>query len=192
MKNKNEIEKPTFFVYIIIGLVSIICLFFLCITLWGKRNVKLDNSRLSIKLNGRDVKSKATCNTTTTYCFEDADCQQQCSESGVACLHGICKSNINRIDANNECDPQMGVLGYLVGNTALGTYQYICKSIDPGIAISPTENRMCYGDNTYHVNYLDGFPSMTDCRCEGAIVVPATRTTRAHIECNKAFTGMFQ
>lgn len=150
--------------------------------------IKNDDSEFKVKIkNINNVKNN--CTETKTYCFVDQDCLQSCYNSSMySCLNGVCKKSlINTTDAENECDPSKGIVGYLVGNPTFGTYQYICKSIDPGIAISVDENLMCKNDPTVDINYIEKFPSKYDCSCENQVLIPATSVKRKHVECDDNF-----
>lgn len=81
----------------------------------------------------------------------------------------------------------MGMITYLAGSVAFGNYVKICKSVDPGIAISNTDNLMCK-NGTISVNYEKGFPLISECEdCEQQVTIPATLTKREHVECKNLF-----
>lgn len=156
----------------------------------NKQALNIEDDKLYLKLENIAMQNKKQCSNTKEYCFTDNDCNLGCQESGMSCNHGICSNILNATDAENICDPKRGMIGYFVGNTALGTYDVVCKSVDPAIAISVSENRMCYNDNTYQIDYLTGFPSIYTCDCEGRIIIPATSQKREHVECNSAFIDL--
>ncbi len=189
-QNIERPKKPMFYWYIL--LCSIIILFFIILLLfmYNKQAIILKDTKFFIKLQSLFSRGKVNCDTTKSYCFEDSDCNNACMGSNYACLHGMCKKNLNIIDATNNCDTKMGVIGYYIGNAALGIYEFICKSVDPGIAINTTENRMCYGDSSYQINYLDKYPSINTCDCVGKIIVPATSVKREHAECAPQYIGL--
>ena len=158
--------------------------------MFKKTSVDVTTDKIDIKYGSMYGSGKRDCDTTKTYCFSDNDCTSQCTNTNESCVHGICRTNINSMEATNDCDPKKGVIGYFIGNTALGKYEYICKSVDPAIAISVNENRMCYGDSSYLIDYLSTFPSINTCTCSNQIIVPATSQKREHVECNAAYIGL--
>ncbi|QBB28688.1 PIF-3 [Homarus gammarus nudivirus] len=183
-------DRPSFFVYIILCTLLVMCFAGLASRIFNKTTKKLKNDRIAIKTSSLHGGGKKNCSTLQQYCFEDNDCLHQCVASTMSCVNGICINNTNSTEASNECNPSKGVIGYLIGNTAFGTYEYICKTVDPGIAISVDENRMCHGDKTYQIDYLAQYPSIYSCECEGKVTVPATSQKREHVECNPAFSGL--
>jgi hypothetical protein len=186
----NKGQKPTYYIYIICCVVALFFFIILICMIFNKKAKNVEDEKIDIKIGNLFGTGSRNCETTKTYCFEDNDCAQKCSKSGMSCIHGVCSNNTNITDAENICNPEKGVIGYLVGNTALGTYEYICKSIDPAIAISVDENRMCHGDDTYQINYLSVFPSIYSCKCPDQITVPATSQKREHVECNSTYKGL--
>lgn len=142
-----------------------------------------------IKLvNGLEQEKKIDCQQKVTYCFEDSQCAQRCSNLSV-CSHGVClNSNIFTTTAPiNECDASKGVLTFFVGNPAFGVYEYLCKSVDPGIADDDIKkpNRMCTGGNI-DIDYTKSFPLMNNCNCPNdfdMVIVPATSTVREYGVC---------
>lgn len=134
--------------------------------------------------------NKINCETETTYCFSDAECNTKCTTSNK-CMHGICKIETGYIDYGDACDPKMGMLAYLVGNPSFGIYNWICKSVDSGIAISNVENRMCFNGSMGY-DYTRHYPSITSCVCDDKITIPATREKRKHVECNSIYADLIE
>lgn len=188
-KTRNS-SKYTYYIYIMVCVSVMLCFVVLLCTMWNKQTVQVQSDRVSINTGNLFGAGRKNCEIDKGYCFSDEDCDQQCSVSSMSCVHGICLNKIAISDATNECDPSKGVIGYLVGNTALGTYQYICKSIDPAIAISVDENRMCFGDDTYQIDYLKTFPSIYSCTCSDKVLVPATAEKREHAECDPRYSDL--
>lgn len=182
--------KPTYYVYLIMCCIVILGFVVLITTMLNKNTAVLPSSRFNVNTGKLYGKGRRTCDMEKVYCFTDNDCVQNCTEGFVNCVHGVCSTDVSVTNANNECDPSKGVIGFLTGNTALGTYDYICKSVDPGIAISVKENRMCFGDSTYVVDYLQAFPSIYTCGCDGKIEIPATSEKRLHVECDPRFQDL--
>ncbi|UVX94944.1 PIF-3 [Callinectes sapidus nudivirus] len=189
-KREKKEEKPTFYVYIICCGVAILIFVIIIMMMLNKKAIDLKSNNFKINTGELSGSGKKNCSTVKTYCFTDDDCHQQCVSSSMHCVHGICRNNLNAISAKNECDPSKGVIGYLVGNTTLGTYEYICKSVDPAIAISVNENRMCYGDSSYKIDYLSVYPSKYSCTCNNQITIPATSQKREHVECNSVYADL--
>lgn len=174
--------------YAIVCFVVIVGLLILIIVLMGKKPKSLvGNDVVELRTHELYGIGKSDCAYEKVFCFADGDCAKNCSNAYSTCVKGTCTSDIDTSSATNDCDPSRGLVGYLTGNTTLGTYEYICKSIDPGIAISVTENRMCYGDPSYSIDYLKTFPAVNTCQCEGRTTIPATSEKRLHVECDKTF-----
>ena len=184
------VNSPTYYVYLIICTVFVFMFTVMILTLLNKTTKRLNKESVSINTGNMYGSGKKDCNVDKTFCFTKEDCESQCVSTTVDCVHGTCIENINESSAINDCDPEKGVIGYLVGNQALGVYEYICKSVDPGIAISVSENRMCYGDSTYQINYLNSFPSQYSCTCTNQVVIPATSLKRQHVECDSRYTDL--
>ena len=183
-------EKPTFLIYIIVCFIFVFAIVILLCTLFGKKMKLLKSENISIDAGNMFSVGKINCDLEKTYCFTDDDCFKKCVSTTSSCIHGICSTNINTSNIINDCDPTKGILGYLVGNTALGTYSYVCKSIDPAIAISVNENRMCYGDKTYQIDYLKSYPSIYSCTCSNQVVIGATSEKRRHVECDSRYIDL--
>lgn len=131
---------------------------------------------------------KKQCQTEQVYCFGDSDCNAKCSTSNI-CLNGICKLDPGYVNPSDLCDTKMGMVGYLVGNPEIGGYDWICKSVDPAIAISNTENRMCF-NGTIEFDYAKHFPEIESCECDDKIIIPATLEKRKHVECNSIYKDL--
>lgn len=138
---------------------------------------------------------KNRCTTTKTYCFSSADCRNMCAEDdSFTCSHGTCENDIRVLQETNSeaepCDPKMGMVTFLVGDTAFGRYTRICKSVDPGIAVSSGKNLMCL-NGEISINYTRQFPNLSTCKnCTNPIEIPATSTKRRHVECNNPLYDM--
>lgn len=136
--------------------------------------------------------NRKPCDTQTVYCFRDNDCSQQCEASFSSlyrCINGTCRNNkILEFDGvKNECDTTKGMVAFMVGDTAFGRYEYVCKSVDLGIARSvDATNLMCRGGNI-EINYVKKYPTIADCKCEYQSYVPATSVKRAHVECDRKY-----
>lgn len=138
---------------------------------------------------------KKDCTSTKVYCTSSAECETKClanTSKLFKCNEGVCK--VGEFETTQytgvECDASKGMMMFLVGDTAMGRYERICKSIDPGIAISNDENLMCKGDESFQVNYIKKYPEMSDCKCKNSIIIPATRAKRRHLECENILYDM--
>lgn len=182
-------------IYVILGcLVFIIVSVYLVYTITSHDIIQPDEEEKLRLLADMAAKNKRYCTTEVTYCFTDQDCSSRCDISNkYACINGICKNQrIVEQNPKNDCDPTKGFVAYLVGNPAFGQYDYICKSIDPGIAINLEKNLMCYGEKI-DFNYIYKFPSTQDCSdCPYPAVVPATSVKREHLECSEQFWYLVQ
>lgn len=183
-------KKPSYFIYLIICCIVIVAFVILITTMLSKRSKVINEDKIDINTGFLFGTSKQNCSLNKVYCFSDSDCSQQCADSYAGCVHGLCSTDVVASAAKNECDPSMGVIGFLIGNTALGIYEFICKSIDPAIAISVSENRMCFGDSGYKFDYLQSFPTIHTCNCNGKIIIPATSEKRVHAECDSRFEDL--
>lgn len=181
--------------YVWFGVVLFFAIILVIITLQIKYEIINDNreeNTIASAITGAlTSRSTRNCNREQVYCWTDADCAQACSNvSGVSCVRGVCgQQNLVFSSPNNPCDPAKGILAFLEGDVAFGRYVYSCKSVDPGIAISSTLNKMCLNQTTpVTINYLTKFPEITDCSCTDTLtLVPATTVKRAHAECSPLF-----
>lgn len=137
-------------------------------------------------------KPRINCSVVKKLCFTSNDCNVTCSSaSQFECINGYCinRQIISDVDTVNECNPERGVLAFLIGDTQFGRYNTICKSIDLGIAPNnPREdNRMCIsGKLSTPVNYLSHFPTIDECICNTdtfKYIIPATSSIRKHAVC---------
>lgn len=180
-------SKPI--VYIIL-IVSFLLLFLLLIYTQTFKNFIYDHvpDELFNLKSQLEQNKKINCNQKVTYCFDDSQCNQRCTSQST-CSNGIClNSNIFTSTApDNECDSRRGVLTFFVGNPTLGRYEYLCKSVDPGIANDDINkpNLMCTG-GTIDINYLSSFPKISDCKCPldyQSIIIPSTPEVRSYVVC---------
>lgn len=155
----------------------------------------------NIKTNLEYGEKKIDCNLTEAYCFQDADCMRVCKlHDNHECINGVCRLDTSGGDTTTtpapvteKCDPTKGMFGVLMGDTAFGRYVRVCKSVDPGIAISNTLNLMCLGSETDNkkINYLHASPQIADCvNCNRKVVIPATLAKREHAECENEYWDM--
>ena len=138
---------------------------------------EFDSSKAKITTDKR-----INCSTQKHYCFEDNDCSTQCTIGGnYMCIHGICKDQrVVETMPDNRCDPKKGFEAFLVGNPNMGTYEYICKSIDQGIAIDIDTNKMCL-NGTIDIDYTKSMPFVTDCKDANQMLIPATSAVRDYV-----------
>jgi hypothetical protein len=127
--------------------------------------------------------TKRDCSAETIYAFDTQQCRLMCRNNAVYVVSdGQCvdETTLNtggseqepppeQIPTDNEtCDPQRGLLGFMVGNPQFGTTQIMCLSIDMGIQSDrPSEaNQLCRGGElTSPINYLQSLPSLQTCKC---------------------------
>jgi len=154
-----------------------------------------DNMKTAdIKIDGNlSLEDKRDCEQARTYCFEDSDCARLCTISSLSqCRNGMCINSavINTSTIRNECNAASGVVTFFVGNATLGRYEFICKSIDPGIAPNDITlpNKMCLNGNI-NINYLNKFPTISDCTCPVnylPVIIPKVSQIRERVECAPA------
>lgn len=130
--------------------------------------------------------NRQDCGKNINYCFDDSDCRTTCINDGVfSCIVGICTENtIIEQQVLNDCDPNKGIVSFLVGDTQRGVYENICKSIDPGVANNDGTNNMCLG-GIIDINYNLKFPAIGDCNCtdKNIEILPATQNVRPIAKC---------
>ena len=145
-----------------------------------------------INVNKPKQKTKKNCTNNVVYCFDKLNCNNSCSGGDYQCINGVCKTDTVLIsDVENNCNANMGILGFLVGNTAFGVYDFKCKSVDDGIAIDNEVNVMCRGGDI-DIDYLKAYPSINDCNCDHPIIIPATSVKRRHVECNSKYFDLVE
>lgn len=134
---------------------------------------------------------KRNCNSETIYAMDDEQCSNICRAPGVfRANNGRCV-NVLALDsdhpANNDCDPQRGVLAYLVGDPQLGRTQLMCLSADLGIQPdSPNLPNILCKDGNININYLENLPQLNQCTCaedKVLAIIPNNKTIRTHGQC---------
>lgn len=124
------------------------------------------------------------CETSETYCQNDADCGK-CSGTAT-CKSGRCVPK----SENVVCDVKKGFSRYLVGNSEFGEWKAECLSVDPGIARKSKVNQMCRGETT-DFDYTKKLPVMVDCKCN-PVYVPATSNIREYVVCNDDYFDLIR
>lgn len=183
---------------IVIVLVSLVILSIIYFINGPNPNTSAMNtfSKFNFKSEVEKGFKKVDCQTTDLYCFANSDCMKICKiNDRFACIKGICKLDKDEIvsDFKKEpCNNENGQFTFFVGDTAFGRFVNLCKSMDPGIAISNNVNLMCKdGEDNSKINYLIKNPQISDCKnCPKKILVPATFSKREHVECNNQFYDM--
>lgn len=146
-----------------------------------------------------EVSKRRACTNELTFCFETAECRKKClhhtSNAEYACINGVCR-NLQIVKSTRDadkCSLEKGLVAFLVGDRTFGTYDFVCKSIDPGIAITEATNLMCKG-GSIGINYVRKFPSVGDCRCAPAskCLIPATSEVREHVQCDERYYDLLQ
>lgn len=147
-------------------------------------------------------KDKHKCSVKHTYCFDTRQCNNMCIERNshlYECNRGVCELSLGGLREHDllkgeDCDSSKGMITFLVGDTAFGSYTRLCKSVDPGIAVSNKINLMCKNDPHISIDYHNAYPKMSDCSesCTQSIIVPATRNKRRHKECGNPLWRMVE
>lgn len=179
----------------LLGLFALIMILYFVYLIYNIPHHVNNTNNNNIQLTGRVNRSdRIDCNQKITYCFEDSHCSKLCSnQTGSICRNGICV-NANVLNTQvpiNECNSERGVFTFFAGNVALGRYDFLCRSIDLGIAPNDPnlDNNMCIG-GSIDINYKQAFPAITDCVCpEGKIpvVLPETSQVRRYVHCIDEF-----
>lgn len=135
-------------------------------------------------------RARVDCAQNVTYCFEDSHCAKMCQNAtGSICRNGVCLSAniINSQTPLNECDARRGVVSFFSGNVALGRFDFVCRSIDLGVAPDDISqpNNMCRG-GIINIDYTRQFPTPRDCQCPAGtrgVILPATSQVRQYVQC---------
>jgi len=176
----------------VVLLLGLLCFLFV---VWRLPNSPItDDNKISLPSARADANNRINCNQTTVYCFEDAHCAKLCLDrTGQVCRNGIC-TNINVLNSTqpiNECDATKGVVTFFTGNVALGRYDFLCRSVDLGIAPDNIQepNQMCK-NGTISIDYVHRFPDIRDCVCGDGLVsveMAATSQVRPYTHCLSQF-----
>lgn len=192
---KNEIElkrqqTPAFaYISIVFTIVIVILIIFFLKYITSLEYDKMGDANLIIDQQ-LELRNRINCDQIPTYCFEDSNCTGICTiATTTRCSNGICVNAaiINTTAPKNECDAAKGVLTYFVGNATLGRFDYLCKSIDLGIAPDDIDlpNRMCEHGNIT-INYLQQFPDASQCSCPNGyskVNLANTSQVRNYVDC---------
>jgi hypothetical protein len=162
-----------------------------------------DKNSFDLKLQQNSI-AKRDCNNEIIYALDDVVCDNVCSSNGsFIAQNGFCVNELAAIEipSINQCDAKLGVLAYYVGDETLGTANFLCLSIDPGIQPNDISqpNLMCKnGTLSGGINYLKHFPEMSDCYCMNndkflAVIIRGTSIIRDYVVCTnknnmKAYT----
>lgn len=142
-----------------------------------------------------EAQFKKNCTSEKLFCMDDSDCANFCLTKNIsqtfACQLGTCILQ-NQTTSTNNCNPTRGIFSVFVGDSELGRINQICKSVDPGVALSDGNNKMCKGSDEFGlgelgINYLDHIPSLRDCYelCpESFVPVHTNSIVRTYAECN--------
>lgn len=187
--NTIHLKSITMFI-IIFSVILVFAIIFPIMEIKNKKVIKYDEESDFYSINSHLIsETKKYCSNEITYCFEDSDCSIMCDlKNQYICINGICKNNkIITTVPENKCDPSKGMVGFLIGTPSFGKYDFICKSIDPGIALSVNTNLMCKGQNNMLIDYISKFPTTNQCLCINKSIVPATQNKRKHVECDDIY-----
>lgn len=149
------------------------------------------NTNAGITLAGSQTKwTKRDCDLEMVYSNNDQQCNMICRTPGVyVSRNGACVNALTTQtkDIEGVCDPKLGVLAFLVGDTEFGTTRILCLSVDPGIqSNNPKEPNLMCKNGTIDINYMKEFPSTNQCMCgeDGfPALIEATSTTRQYVVC---------
>lgn len=196
-------EAKSFYIrLLVLFLIAVTLIFLVCLLVYIKTKTKdvdladyIIDPEMMIELGNA---TKNDCYITQSYCFDKNDCTANCTNGfDFECITGMCVgTNIIETQVVNECNSKTGQFGYLVGDTQLGVYNTICKSIDPGVAMdNPNEeNRICV-NGTIDIDYRKKFPSTNDCDCKNLnrIIIPSSKMVRETAVCvNDNFKRYFE
>lgn len=148
---------------------------------------------LSLFQNSRQIKSELKdCENEIIYSVSNDQCNRICKHNNFyLSQNGICVNSImvNSHVEENECNPERGVLAYLLGNSEIGTAKLFCISSDLGIQSNDLskKNIICDGGEI-DINYHKEFPLLRNCKCkndEFLSIIAATDIIRRHGICIK-------
>lgn len=126
---------------------------------------------------------KHDCDVEVVYSMNDNQCNRICKQQGqYVSKHGICVNILafNTQEVTNQCDPEKGVLAYLIGDPQMGRTKLFCLSIDQGVQPDDVtkENTICTGGKMMEkINYIRGFPQLKSCQCERGFVLTVLANT---------------
>lgn len=142
-----------------------------------------------------DKLPRKNCAAERVYCFEDLDCLNNCrSGERNVCRNGICLNRTVITTApHHDCEAKAGKFALFTGNPALGTYEWICESIDPGVAVPNETNRMCR-NGVIDIDYFRGFPAPSDCFCpaDSAVLIGGTSSVRRLVQCDGRYADLLR
>lgn len=133
------------------------------------------------------------CDNEFVYSLLDAECDVLCHPPGVyRSQRGVCVNVLafGQTAVDNECDPNRGLLAYLIGDAQFGTTKLLCLSIDLGVQPDTVlrENTFCQG-GSIAIDYVREFPQLRNCTCpsgELLAVIPGTSQVRSRGFCINA------
>lgn len=104
------------------------------------------------------VQGKVDCDRVKTKCSQDSDCQTACY-FGLSCVQGTCQS---KYETTQKCDVKKGLVSTYEYLPAIGTFESICLSVDPGVALENGQNVYCQGGSS-NLDYTSGYPNVCSC-----------------------------
>jgi len=190
MDNGNNTSVVKIFIIILIALCFILFHHINILSLSIPDNDKSKNKMINLRTLDNPVsRFKHDCSVELVYSIDDYQCETLCrgpikfySKKG-ACVNSLLR-NIKESTATNNCNPKLGVLSYMIGDTQFGTTRLQCMSVDPGVQPDDVNkpNKILLGGSV-NINYLEKFPTYADGVCnepEHVIIsIPNTRTIRS-------------
>lgn len=132
------------------------------------------------------------CDVETIYSMDDSMCASLCRPPNIFhAKNGQCVNilTFNHTEAIDNCNPQYGLVAFIVGDPQLGTAKSFCLSIDLGIQsdTSFNDNKICE-NGVIDINYLKSFPQIINCTCkdletQNKFIIPSTNVVREHALC---------
>lgn len=148
------------------------------------------NHMINLQTLGNPVsRFKHDCSVELVYSIDDYQCATLCrgpikyySKNGT-CVNSLV-SHIKELTSTNNCNPKLGVLAYMIGDTQFGTIRLQCLSVDPGVQpddVYKPNKILLFG--SVNINYLEKFPTYMDGVCDEPkhviVSIPNTRTIRS-------------
>lgn len=161
-------------------LIVVVLLVLIVLLLKNISNITINNARVDFPGTQRES-MKQNCDVETIYSVEDSQCEAICREPGVfRTKNGTCVNILafSQEAVDNTCDPEKGVMAYLLGDPQLGRTKLLCLSVDLGVqpdnVVDP--NTLCT-DGSIEINYIKSFPQLNSCKCSDDKILALTSNT---------------
>nr|AHW98299.1 PIF-3 [Nilaparvata lugens endogenous nudivirus] len=191
----------------IVFILALVCIVLYILFKNDLKNINYDFTKSrSVNFPGRFSENlKRDCNIERVLSMLDSQCDDIClGPDTFRSSNGVCVNTVvfEKSVPLDECNPKLGVVAYLIGDTQLGRTRLQCLSIDPGIQPNnPKAKNIICGENDddgfTNINYLESFPQIDTCRCEYTnqtpIVIANTESIRKRAVCvDKKSLKLFQ